>query len=213
MSRGAAAGADIWDERAHRPGLHAVLSGRWTLEQCAEVDREQKELIERLLPDLDRDRVIDLGCGVGRLSAWLSARARWTVGVDRSAQMVRRAARALDGKPARAVRSGIDRLPFDDGSFDTVLAVFTLQHLTDDTVFRSAVREMGRVVTPCGGRLLVVDGHNPAGVPRDVSSVTTSTVIRPLSDYDDLAAVAVRTAVEELTYAGDRYLAQLWRTT
>ncbi|WP_404951130.1 class I SAM-dependent methyltransferase [Streptomyces sp. ARC12] len=213
MNRGAAAGADIWDERARRPGLHAVLSGRWTPEQCAEVDREQKELIARLLPDLTRDRVLDLGCGVGRLTAWLSARARWTVGVDRSAEMVRRAARALDGRSALAIRSGIDELPFADGSFHTVLAVFTLQHLTDDAVFRSSVREMGRVVTPRGGRLLIVDGHNPSAVPRDVSSATTSTVTRPIPAYGDLAAVAELTHVEELTYAGDCYHVQLWRTT
>lgn len=151
MSGGTAAGADIWDERAARPGLHAVLPGRWTPEQCDRVDHEQKALIERLLPDLDRDRVIDLGCGVGRLTAWLSERTRSAVGVDRSAQMVRRAARAVEGKPARAVCSGI-------------------------------------------------------------FSATTSTVIRPLAAYEGLAAVAERTAVEHLTYVGDRYLAQLWHT-
>ncbi|MPY58642.1 class I SAM-dependent methyltransferase [Streptomyces spongiae] len=212
MSGGTAAGADIWDERAARPGLHAVLSGRWTPEECDRVDHEQKALIERLLPDLGRDRVIDLGCGVGRLTAWLSERTRSAVGVDRSAQMVRRAARAVEGKPARTVCSGIDELPFEDGSFDTVLAVFTLQHLTDDGVFRAALREMGRVVSPRGGRLLIVDGHNPAADSRDVSSATTSTVIRPLAAYEGLAAVAERTAVEHLTYVGDRYLAQLWHT-
>ncbi|MFF0223189.1 class I SAM-dependent methyltransferase [Streptomyces sp. NPDC004629] len=203
---------DVWDERAGRPGLHAVLSRRWSPQQCDRVDREQKALIDRLLPDLGADRVLDLGCGVGRLTAWLGDRARWTVGVDRSAEMVRRATRALDGKPAQAVRAGIDRLPFEGGSFDTVLAVFTLQHLTDEEVFLAAVREMTRVVVERGGRLLVVDGHNPAAMARDVSSTTTSTVIRPLTAYRGLAAVAERTAVEEVTYAGDRYLAQLWRT-
>ncbi|MGP4014922.1 class I SAM-dependent methyltransferase [Saccharopolyspora sp. 5N708] len=199
-----------WDERAGRPGLHSVLSSRWTDDQCAAVDREQKDLIARMVPGLAEGAVLDLGCGVGRLTAWAAGQAPWTLGVDQSPVMIRRARAAVAGLPGWAAVAGTDRLPVADGSFRTVLAVFTLQHVVDDERFARSVREIGRAVAP-GGDVLVVDGCAPDGASRDVSSSSTSTVVRPLSAFTALAEVADRIAVEGVDYVGDRYLAQLWR--
>ncbi|MEV5884501.1 class I SAM-dependent methyltransferase [Streptomyces sp. NPDC052020] len=203
---------DVWDRRADSPGLYAVLSRRWSEQECTSVDQAQKALIERLLPGLDGRRVIDLGCGVGRLTSWVSRRAGLTVGIDRSAGMVARARQAVAGERALVLQASTARLPVPSGAFDVVLAVFTLQHVTDEEEFRASVREMGRVAARPGGHLLIVDGHNPTSAARDVSSRTTSTVVRPLSAYQPLTRFADRVAVEEQEYVGDRYLAQLWRT-
>ncbi|MDX3639997.1 class I SAM-dependent methyltransferase [Streptomyces sp. MB09-02B] len=203
---------DVWDGRAGNPGLYAVLSNRWSEDECAVVDSAQKSLIERLVQDLDGRRVVDLGCGVGRLTSWVSRRAGLTVGIDRSAGMVDRAQQAVAGRPAVALRASTAQLPLPSGAFDLVLAVFTLQHVVDEEEFRASVREMGRVAARPGGELLIVDGHNPTSAAQDVSSRTTTTVVRPLDAYGDLTRYADRVAVEEQEYVGDRYLAQVWRT-
>ncbi|MFB6849007.1 class I SAM-dependent methyltransferase [Streptomyces sp. NPDC056373] len=203
---------DVWDRRAENPGLYAVLSNRWSEAECAGVDDAQKSMIERLVPNLDGRRVVDLGCGVGRLTSWVSRRAGLTVGIDRSARMVDRARHVVAGRPAVVVQASTAKLPLPSGAFDLVLAVFTLQHVVDEQEFRASVREMGRVAVRPGGELLIVDGHNPTPAAQNVSSRTTATVIRPLDGYGDLTRYADRVAVEEQEYVGDRYLAQLWRT-
>jgi ubiquinone/menaquinone biosynthesis C-methylase UbiE len=78
-------------------------------------------------------------------------------GIDPSTEMIARARR-------KARRSGLDvafdeavvqTLPFEDGTFDVVLAVLTFHQLPHDDLDRS-LREIERVLRP-GGRLFVAD--------------------------------------------------------
>jgi len=201
---------DLWDDRAERPGLHAVLSRRWSERECADVDRAQKELIEEFLPGLDTLDVVDLGCGIGRLTGWLGRRARRAVGVDRSAGMVRAARRNVAGTRAEVVHASTSAVPLPSHAFGAVLAVFTLQHVTDEDEFRASLDEMARLAAP-GGRIVIIDGYADGEAPVDVSSPRTSTVVRPAAAYESLAAVADRIALREQTYVNDLYLAQLWQ--
>jgi ubiquinone/menaquinone biosynthesis C-methylase UbiE len=84
-------------------------------------------------------RVLDVGCGTGRLAVPLSARCA-VVGLDRSREML--AVARAKGSPAAFVLGDAGRLPFMDRSFDVALAVMVLHLLPD---FRAAVREMARV--------------------------------------------------------------------
>jgi ubiquinone/menaquinone biosynthesis C-methylase UbiE len=54
---------------------------------------------------------------------------------------------------AEVVAAGADRLPFDDGSFDTVVSTLVLCTVPDQS---SALREIRRVLKP-GGRLLFIE--------------------------------------------------------
>src|SRR3989442_4920267 len=65
-------------------------------------------------------RLLDVGCGTGRLAVPLSARCR-VVGVDVSREMIG-VARAK-GSPATFILGEAGRLPFPDRTFDTALAV------------------------------------------------------------------------------------------
>lgn len=88
-------------------------------------------------------RVLELGCGTGRLLARVRAPVR--VGVDVSREMLRRArARALP-----VVLADAHRLPFAGGSFDAILAgKGTFRYLDHARAFA----ECARVLAP-GGRL------------------------------------------------------------
>jgi ubiquinone/menaquinone biosynthesis C-methylase UbiE len=101
--------------------------------------------------DLRGRRVLDLGCGTGRLSATLAEQGIARVwGVDASTEMLAVARERLPAsvglKQARA-----DELPFRDGWFDRVV-MWLVVHLVDRP---AAFREVARVLVP-DGRLAVV---------------------------------------------------------
>jgi len=87
-------------------------------------------------------RMLDIGCG----SAWLAEHFEDYTGVDGSPEAVAAAA-----KRGRRVLLGtvMERLPFDDASFDGVVVKDLLEHV-EDPVF--VVREVLRVLRP-GGRV------------------------------------------------------------
>jgi SAM-dependent methyltransferase len=100
----------------------------------------------RSLPEVGD--ALDLGCGDGRLTAFV--RAERVVGADVSEVALERARARLPG--ARLVLVEPDEpLPFEDGSFDLVLCAETIEHVRDVQLLLSEVR---RVLRP-GGRLAV----------------------------------------------------------
>jgi SAM-dependent methyltransferase len=92
------------------------------------------------------ERALDVGCGDGRLTAELDA-AQLTA-ADVSPVALDRARPRLTG--ARIVELEPDApLPFDDGSFDLVLAAETIEHVRDVQLFLSEIRR----VLASGGEL------------------------------------------------------------
>jgi SAM-dependent methyltransferase len=98
-------------------------------------------------------RTLDLGCGEGRLSRDLKALGHAMVAVDASPTMVA-AAREADPELEVHVADAAD-LPFEDGSFDLVVAFMSLQDIDD---FERAIAEAGRLLEP-GGRLCLAVVH------------------------------------------------------
>jgi glycogen(starch) synthase len=98
-------------------------------------------------------RLLDVGCGPGRLTAPLAARHRMT-GCDISPAMLEEARRRCP-EGVRLVEADARRLPFADGEFDGLLALDLLAHLPD---LDAGVAELARVVRPGGP--LVFDTSN-----------------------------------------------------
>jgi SAM-dependent methyltransferase len=97
---------------------------------------------------------LDLGCGTGRNFDTIRDSGRTVVGVDRSSDQLRLARTRTDGP---LIESDAAALPFADGSFDTVIAMWISTDLDD---FRGALSEAVRVLRP--GGLLVCYGVHPA---------------------------------------------------
>jgi len=103
-------------------------------------------------------RGLDVGCGTGRLLAFLHDAwpgIRWT-GLDLSPPYLAEA-RRLIGRTARVklVEGAAETLPFEEASLDLVVSSFLLHELPPD-VRRSALTEMARVLKP-GGLVVIVE--------------------------------------------------------
>lgn len=79
-----------------------------------------------LAGDVAGRRILDAGCGSGPLSAALRDRGAVVTGIDASARMLALARRRLGDGVALRVADLSDRLPFDDGAFDDVVASLVL---------------------------------------------------------------------------------------
>lgn len=102
-------------------------------------------------------RVLDLGCGTGRLGALLAD--RYTVtGVDVSGAMLRQA-RGRSGRQLALVQGSAFHLPFAGSSFGGAVSAFVLRNLHD---LPGAFAELARVVSP-GGGVALVDITEPSG--------------------------------------------------
>ncbi len=111
---------------------------------------ERYDLFE-MLGEVKGLRVLDLGCGTGRMSEYLIKFGAEVVGLDISEEMLKIARKKLP--KVEFVQGDSDKLPFEDDSFDMVVASFLVVHLpTMDATFDEAYR----VLKP-GGNFIVTN--------------------------------------------------------
>jgi SAM-dependent methyltransferase len=114
------------------------------------------EDIARVAPE--GARVLEVGCGPGRLSILLARRHGLRVtGLDLDPEMIElaraNAAAASDGDTPSFVVGNVSALSFPDESFDQVVSTLSMHHWADPS---TALNEVGRVLRP-NGRALVWD--------------------------------------------------------
>src|SRR5690242_11743915 len=109
------------------------------------------DLIDLLGPRAG-ERVLDLGCGTGDLTAQLALRGASVVGLDASAEMLEEARRKY---PALELRQGDGQALDFEGELDAVFSNATLHWMPDaDAVSRGVARGLkpgGRFVAEFGG--------------------------------------------------------------
>ena len=127
-------------------------------------------------------RVLDIGCGTGRLAERLAGApaagvGRTVVGCDFSAGMLEHAAERLRSHPrATLVRGDATRLPFPDAVFDAAVSTEAFHWFPDQD---AALRELRRVIRP-GGRLLLALVSPPFELIADAFGVAMRLVGQPL---------------------------------
>jgi len=192
-----------WDRRAR-------VDPRYWVAATAEADeasyvesaeRDAASLLDGLRGRIGPEgHVLDLGCGIGRLSAQIAGRFAEVVGVDVSPAMIQ-AARALHaGRPGLRfeANSGNDLDEFPTGSMDLVFSYSVLPHLPAD-VLESYFLEVGRVLRP-GGWFRYQFWIGP---PHDASTSDTLTIrVYDRETFDRLNTDAGLTVaeIEEIDY-------------
>lgn len=101
-----------------------------------------------VLPQI-QGRVLDVGCGRGYGLELMEPRSRWQAGVDAGLDFLYDALVQAPGHPLACARA--ERLPFGDGSFDTVVAFEVIEHVEDDLAL---LRETKRIAGEAGLVLL-----------------------------------------------------------
>jgi demethylmenaquinone methyltransferase/2-methoxy-6-polyprenyl-1,4-benzoquinol methylase len=158
----------VTPRKAHALELFAGLPARYD-EMAAWLSFGQDPLWRRAMVQAIEagpgDRVLDVACGTGLVSAALVGRYGCSVvGLDQSEQMLARARARVDGRPdlsarVELVRGEAERLPFGDAEFDALTFTYLLRYVDDP---QQTMRELARVVKP-GGRIASLEFAVPAG--------------------------------------------------
>lgn len=109
-----------------------------------------------------RERVLDAGCGYGRIAIPLAARGYRVSGLDLSAPLLisAREAALTQGVRLPLVTGSMTRLPFRDASFDAVICLWSAYYeVLDPAEQVRTLAEMWRVLDD--GGLAVVEGPLP----------------------------------------------------
>ena len=146
----------------------------WDAPNRTRQDALEQRLVADMLPTRGR-RIIDVGCGYGRLAPCYVDRFDQVVLYDGSLSLLRQARRAL-GDRAVLVAGDVGRLPFKAASFDLVLTIRVLQHVHD---LAPTIGGMRRILAD-GGRLLF-SYHNKRNANRVLHYARSRKVGDPFS--------------------------------
>ncbi|HWQ33935.1 MAG TPA: class I SAM-dependent methyltransferase [Blastocatellia bacterium] len=97
-------------------------------------------------------RVLEIGCGIGRMTRHLAEVFGEVTAVDVSGEMISRARERLAGlNNVRLLEtSGVDFRPLPDDYFDLAFSVYVFQHVPDAEVIRSCITDAFRTIRPGG---------------------------------------------------------------
>jgi ubiquinone/menaquinone biosynthesis C-methylase UbiE len=180
---------DRWNSLAREFGdtkpLRAVIS-RESDQVNYYFDKTTKRILDRSLR-LEHKKVLDLGCGVGRLSEWLARKAQHVTGVDISEEMTRVARNAAFSRGLSNVTFQVydgTTLPHTDGSFDVIVCTGVLKYVIDDEDLSTVINEMCRTVAS-GGQIAIIDQFDYSGPVKlsEAEDLGGLSVLRRPTDY------------------------------
>ncbi|MEA2426686.1 MAG: hypothetical protein QOF37_314 [Thermoleophilaceae bacterium] len=193
-----------------------------------------EQALDRLLSVLGADlppgqTVVDIGCGLGRLTRPLARGAARVLAIDVSSEMLEQA-KALNGELGNVEwlhGDGESLRPIPDASVDACISHVVFRHIPDVAITLGYVREMGRVLTP-GGIAAFEFSNDPephrrrrlgrrdrlaAALGRAPRAVTDQTWLGSYVDLADLRRVAAEAGldVERVHGEGTEFCAVLLR--
>lgn len=168
---------EFWNERAREDPFYFVDTRQPYGSPDAERFWDAAKLVDYVLGGLHvelkpDDRVLEIGCGIGRITRVLASRAREVVALDVSDEMLKRAREYNPdlGCVHWLVGDGFSLAGIEDESFDACVSLVVLQHVPDPQITLGYVREVGRVLRSGGWAALQVSNdpaaHRPRATPR-----------------------------------------------
>jgi SAM-dependent methyltransferase len=152
---------DAWDRRAESDLYSSIESSRrdWTGEEFFADGRRTVEQAMRWVGNsVERGRMLEVGCGVGRTAIAFAQLFEFVEGVDISPRMIDSAReRGLPENVHLRATDGESLEPFEDASFDFVFSEHVFQHIASEAVVGGYLREIGRVLKPGSAALLQFD--------------------------------------------------------
>jgi len=152
-----------WSEFGRRDPMFYIATNQrsWTE---AEFFAHGRELVESVLDwaggGIRRERMIEIGCGLGRMLVHFAPHFEHVEGVDIAPQMIARA-RGFD-LPSNihlATISGQDLAPYPDDNFDFAFCFQVFQHIPNPAVIESYLEEIRRTLRPAARAVVHFDSR------------------------------------------------------
>jgi ubiquinone/menaquinone biosynthesis C-methylase UbiE len=167
---------------------------------------ERGELFH-LLGDLRGKKVLDVGCGSGRIIADLRKFGATVVAADISESMVHSTKKKFPD--IEVIISDVADMPFEDNSFDFVIATFLIVHLK---FLEPAFNEVNRVLKPGGSFILtnINQRKSPKLKVGDKEEIVIKSFYhRPQNVLEDLESSLFSIDKEKFIYEGKTWINQL----
>jgi GT2 family glycosyltransferase/ubiquinone/menaquinone biosynthesis C-methylase UbiE/glycosyltransferase involved in cell wall biosynthesis len=149
--------------------------------------------------DLIKDKVVlDIACGEGYGSFFMSDMARSVTGVDISNDAVKHATAKYNRSNLTFQQGSATALPFTDASFDVVISFETIEHLAEQ---EQMISELRRVLRP-EGVLLISSPNRP--VYSEESGEHNEFHVKEL-DFNEFDTL-LKSKFDKITYFGQRIL-------
>jgi SAM-dependent methyltransferase len=131
--------AEIWENWAKEDPLWGIMAAedkrgnQWRLDEFMATGRKDVDevlaQIQMIGATLAKDRALDFGCGVGRLTQALAREFARVDGVDQAKGYIQLAERHNAHQERVSYQVSGTELPFPDEQFDLVLSLITLHHI------------------------------------------------------------------------------------
>lgn len=195
-----------------RSHLHEVADGYNLYAEAYEKDHAyldtfEGDVIFTLLGKIKGLKVLDVGCGAGRLTKFLRNEGAEVSVADISEEMIK-----IIGKKfpdVKAYQAGMDKLPFPDDTFDIVTAAFVIVHL--ETLEKS-FEEIYRILKP--GGFFIVTNVNQRKPPKLKTKEGEKIVIKSQYHRPEDVITALKDCFfeiekEEFVYANGAWVNQI----
>ena len=151
----------MWNELAEENSRYFIWSSKY--EQSEEEFRESgrtnfeefvvnDDFLAEMLADSSVERVLEIGCGTGRMTEFFARNFKHVVGIDIAAEMLTQgAARLADVDNIEWLETDGSSIPLPDSSIDFVFSFIVFQHIPSRSIITSYFREIHRVLKPGGG--------------------------------------------------------------
>ena len=126
---------DYWNETHKKFSSGKIVYDNWL--------DDYKDVLNKC-----KTKVLDLGCGVGNDSLYLTEKGFDVIACDYSDIAIEKINKEFNNVETKIVDIS-KRLPFEDNSFDLIIADLSL-HYFDENTTKNIMREIKRILTPNG---------------------------------------------------------------
>jgi 2-polyprenyl-3-methyl-5-hydroxy-6-metoxy-1,4-benzoquinol methylase len=199
-----------WDRRAEENAFHFVATGHTETKPEQFFESGRTNVREHILTDMlnicqDRlpaeMRVLEIGCGVGRITRALASVFGEVYAADVSEKMIRKARHYLRDVPnVRFYKNNGTDLAGIEGEnlFDFAFSMLVFQHVPSEQVIENYVKEVARLLKP--GHLFKFQVQGAPGI----ETSPDNTWVGASLSRENAAAIAARCGMEARYMHGDQ---------
>jgi ubiquinone/menaquinone biosynthesis C-methylase UbiE len=171
------------------------------------LDSFERDVLQKMLRDVRSGKVLDVGCGTGRVIRKLLDRGAEIVGLDVSPEMLKIARKKF--KKTTFIEGNIENMLFPDEDFDMVIASFVIVHLKN---LQKAFDEVYRILKP--GGVFIVTNINQRKSPKLKNTSGKEIVIKSFYHIPEQVISALKESffdieTEEFVYENSIWVNQI----